>query len=137
MEATAEELTAIPSIGTKIASSIIAYFENQSNSHVIMKLQQAGVRMQSDEPTELQRPTLSGLRFVVTGRLVHFSRSQVEGKIKNAGGRVSSSVSKQTDYLVAGSDAGSKLIEAEQLGITIIDEDRLLDLLNNQPTDPF
>ena len=93
--------------------------------------------MENDEPTELQRPTLSGLRFVVTGRLDHFSRSQVEGKIKDAGGRVSGSVSKHTDYLVAGSDAGSKLIEAEQLGITIIDEDKLLDLLNNQPADPL
>ena len=137
MEATAEELTAIPSIGTKIAASIIDYFENQSNSHIISKLQKAGVRMENDEPTELQRPTLSGLRFVVTGRLDHFSRSQVEGKIKDAGGRVSGSVSKRTDYLVAGSDAGSKLIEAKQLGITIIDEDKLVGLLNNQPTDSF
>ncbi len=129
MVASEEELTAIPSIGPKIASAVVAYFRNESNRKVIKKLRAAGVRLKDEarqEPTE--RP-LDGMRFVVTGRLQSFSRSQIEDKIKESGGAVSGSVSRKTDYLVAGEDAGSKLADAQELDVKTLTEEELLSLI--------
>ena len=129
MVASEEELTAIPSIGPKIASAVVAYFRNESNRKVIKKLRAAGVRLEDEarqEPTE--RP-LDGMRFVVTGRLQNFSRSQIEDKIKESGGAVSGSVSRKTDYLVAGEDAGSKLADAQELDVKTLTEEELLSLI--------
>ena len=126
MAATEEELSAVPSIGPKIAASVSAYFESDSNRAVVDKLRESGVEMADEERPEPGEQSLAGLRFVVTGRLANFSRSQAEGRIKDAGGAVSGSVSKRTDYLVAGEDAGSKLADAENLGIPIIDEDEFV-----------
>ena len=129
MAASEEELTVIPSIGPKIASAVVAYFRNESNRKVIEKLRVAGVRLEDEarqEPTE--RP-LDGMRFVVTGRLQSFSRSQIEDKIKQSGGAVSGSVSRKTDYLVAGEDAGSKLADAQELDVRTLTEEELLSLI--------
>ena len=112
----------MPSIGPKIAASVSAYFANDSNRAVVKKLRDSGVHMADEERPEPGEQSLAGLRFVVTGRLANFSRSQAEGRIKDAGGAVSGSVSKRTSYLVAGEDAGSKLADAEK-GISVIDED--------------
>ena len=79
--------------------------------------------MADEERPEPAEQLLAGLRFVVTGRLPSFSRSEIEGRIKDLGGAVGSSVSRKTSYLVAGEDAGSKLADAEQLGVEVIDED--------------
>ena len=85
--------------------------------------------MESEQSEETVEQVLDGLRFVVTGRLERFSRSEITGRIKDLGGAVSGSVSKKTDYLVAGEDAGSKLADAEKLGVPVITEDDLLDLV--------
>ena len=127
--ASEEELSAIPSIGPKIAQSVAAYFRNESNRSVIEKLRAAGVRLE-DEPRDApaEQP-LEGKRFVVTGRMERFSRSQIEGRIKELGGAVSGSVSGRTDYVVVGADAGSKLADAERLEIAILSEDEFLELI--------
>ena len=91
--------------------------------------------MADEKRPEPGEQSLAGLRFVVTGRLANFSRSQAQGRIKDAGGAVSGSVSKRTDYLVAGEDAGSKLADAEKLGVKIIDEDEFAALLEHGPPD--
>ena len=96
---------------------------------MIEKLREVGVTMESEQAEETVEQVLDGLRFVVTGRLERFSRSEITGRIKDLGGAVSGSVSKKTDYLVAGEDAGSKLADAEKLGVTVITEDDLLDLV--------
>ena len=133
MAATEDDLSQVPSIGPKIAASVSAYFANDSNRDVVQKLRDRDVKMDDEDRPEPGEQTLAGLRFVVTGRLESFSRSQAEGRIKDAGGAVSGSVSKRTDYLVAGEDAGSKLTDAEKLGIPIIDEEQFAALLEHGP----
>lgn len=132
MNATQEELEAAPSIGPKIADTVIAYFHNESNRTVIQKLREVGVTMESEEREDAGEQTLDGLRFVVTGRLRQFSRSEITGKIKDLGGAVSGSVSKKTDYLVAGEDAGSKLADAEKHGVEVITEDEILKMVESR-----
>jgi DNA ligase (NAD+) len=126
MAADEEALTAIPSVGPKIAASVVSYFQNSTNRDVIDRLGRAGVRLEDEARPEPASPTLAGLRFVVTGRLQAFSRSDIADRIKAAGGAVSASVSKKTDYLIAGEDAGSKLADAEALGVKVISEDEFL-----------
>ena len=130
--AAAEELSAIPSIGPKIAESVVAYFRNESNMRVIEKLRAAGVRMEDEEHPEPAAQPLAGMRFVVTGRLQGFSRSQVEDRIKELGGAVSSNVSPKTDYLVAGDDPGSKLADARELGVETLPEHAFLELVESR-----
>ena len=117
------------SIGPKIAEAVVAYFSNESNRAVIEKLRAVGVTMESEQVEEIDERVLDGLRFVVTGRLERFSRSEITGRIKDLGGAVSGSASKKTDYLVAGEDAGSKLTDAEKLGVPVITEDEFLELV--------
>ena len=128
MAATEEELTAIPTVGPKIAVSVVAYFQNDANRLLVEKLRRAGVRLADEAQTEPAGQTLVGLRFVVTGRMESFSRSEIESRIKELGGAVSGSVSSKTDYLVAGQEAGSKLSDAQRLDVKIIDERELLRL---------
>ena len=135
MSATEDHLSQVPSIGPKIAASVSAYFANESNRAVVQKLRDSGVHMADEERPEPGEQSLAGLRFVVTGRLASFSRSQAEGRIKDAGGAVSGSVSNRTDYLVAGEDAGSKLADAEKLGIRVLKEDEFITLLEHGPPD--
>ena len=135
-DATEDDLTAIPSIGPKIAESVAAYFSTESNRAVIRKLRDAGVRLE-DEPREAPASqALEGLRFVVTGRLQRFSRAQIEARIKDLGGAVGSSVSKNTSYLIAGEDAGSKLAQAQALEVPVITEDDFLSLADSPPLPP-
>ena len=129
MNASQEDLEAVQSIGPKIAEAVVAYFANESNRAVIEKLRAVGVTMASEQSEETVEQVLDGLRFVVTGRLERFSRSEITGRIKDLGGAVSGSVSRKTDYLVAGEDAGSKLADAEKLSVPVITEDGFLDLV--------
>ena len=129
MNASQEELEAVQSIGPTIAEAVVAYFSNESNRAVIEKLRGVGVTMESEQVEEIDERVLDGLRFVVTGRLERFSRSEITGRIKDLGGAVSGSASKKTDYLVAGEDAGSKLTDAEKLGVPVITEDEFLELV--------
>lgn len=132
MNATQEDLEAAPSIGPKIAATVVAYFRNESNRAVIQKLREVGVTMESEERRNAEEQMLDGLRFVVTGRLQRFSRSEITGKIKDLGGSVSGSVSKKTDYLVAGEDAGSKLADAEKHGVEVITEEAFLEMVESR-----
>ena len=127
--ATEEELTAVPTIGPRIAESVVAYFHEPSNLEVIEKLRHAGVTMVAEAPAEGNEQPLAGLQFVVTGRLERFTRSQVESIIKELGGSVGSSVGRKTSYLVAGDEAGSKLSDAQRLGTPVLTEAEFLELV--------
>jgi len=129
--ASVDEIDAIPTIGETIARSIYEYFRVPRNREVIEKLRRAGVRLAEESP-RAAGGALSGLQFVVTGRLQRFSRSEVEDLIRRNGGAVGSSVSRNTDYVVAGEDPGSKLAKAQQLGRPVLDETAFLDLLRQR-----
>ena len=133
--ATQEDLESVPAIGPKIAENVAAYFGAEGNLLVIGKLRSAGVRLADDVPAEPSEQPFKGLRFVVTGRLHSFSRSQIEVRVKELGGAVSGSVSRRTDYLIAGQDAGSKLQDARDLEVKIIDEDEFLALAEQKGQD--
>ena len=129
MAADEEALVSIDSIGPRIAESVISYFRNEANRNVVEKLRAAGVRLE-DEAREIptEQPFV-GMRFVVTGRLERYSRSQIQATIKQYGGAVSGSVSKNTDYLVAGEGGGSKLNDAQRHEVEILTEEQLLAML--------
>ena len=129
MAAPTEELTATPGIGPKIAESVVRYFRDGENLRVVEKLRRGGVRLAEEHQQGPVEQPLDGLRFVVTGRLRSFSRSQIEDKIKELGGVVTGSVSRRTSYLVAGEDAGSKLADAQRLGVQVATEEELLGLI--------
>jgi DNA ligase (NAD+) len=125
MQATEEEISQVEGIGPIIAKSIVTYFANEQYRAVIEKLRAAGVRL-VDEPksgADVVAGPLSGKSFVVTGRLQRATRSGIEAQIKALGGIVQDSVTKKTDYLVVGEDAGSKLAKAQKLGTRILDEE--------------
>ena len=124
-----EELTGIPEIGPKIARSIEVFFQQEQTSRLIAKLKRAGVKMEQERERENGELVLAGKVFVLTGTLPNLSRKEAEALIKKHGGKISSSVSKKTDYVVAGSDPGQKYDKAKQLGIPIISEDELLQMV--------
>ena len=124
MEVTEEELQEVPGIGPKVAQAIAEHFRNEGNRQIVHALDELGVNLESAEAPRAQLPQLlAGKRLVVTGRLERFTRSQIESRIKELGGQVTGSVSKKTDYVVAGVDAGSKLDEANRLGVPVLNED--------------
>ena len=131
------DLVEIPGVGPKIAETIISYFSSESNRKVIEKLSAAGVAMGADQKQDLTEKVLTGLRFVVTGRLANFSRSDIVDTIKGLGGTVSASVSRQTDYLITGEDPGSKLAEAEALGTTVLTETEFIAMIDQGSAKPF
>jgi DNA ligase (NAD+) len=134
--ATEEELAEIPGIGPKIAASIATYFQASASKTVIEKLRAAGVTLKQ-EPRQVSAvgPPLTGKTFVVTGTLSGFSRSESESRIKDLGGKVTSSVTRNTDYLVVGESPGSKLAAAERLGTAVLDETAFVELLANPPVE--
>ena len=129
MSADEETLVAIPTIGPRIAESVVSYFLNDANRSVVEKLRAAGVRLEDEPRTIPTQQPFKDMRFVVTGRLERFSRSQIHDTIKQYGGAVSGSVSKNTNYLVAGEGGGSKLADAERLEVKVLTEDELLAML--------
>jgi len=129
MNATTEELVAIPEIGPKMAESIVKFFEQESNLKVIEKLQQAGVNMEEEPPREQGPKPLDGLKFVITGTLENYSRNEAKEAIENLGGKVTSSVSKSTDYVVVGENPGSKADKAREMGIEILNEEQFEEML--------
>jgi DNA ligase (NAD+) len=130
-EASQEELSAIPSIGPKIAESIVAFFRQKGNRRIIEKLRKAGVRLEREKVKEVkpEELPLTGLEFVLTGKLESLSRSEAESKIKALGGKAGSDVTGKTSYVVVGADPGSKLAKAEKLGIKTLSEAEFLKLL--------
>jgi DNA ligase (NAD+) len=120
--ASVEELAAIPDIGDVIAASVHEWLASDYGRATIEGLRAAGVRLDSPEAEGITEGPLMGKTLVVTGSLERFTRQEAEEAIRRAGGRPSGSVSKKTDYVVAGTDAGSKLDKATKLGVTVIDE---------------
>lgn len=130
-EASEDAFVSINGIGPKIAESVHSYFRQESNALVVDKLQHGGVNMFEEVAETSGGASLEGLRFVVTGRLLNYSRSEIQDRIKDLGGAVSGSISKRTDYLVAGEGGGSKLAEAQKLDVDVLTEDefeRLVEL---------
>ena len=130
--ATVAELSAIEGVGEVIAESIVEWFEVPWHRQIIERWKSAGVRMVSAPRSELPQ-TLSGLTIVATGSLQGFTRDSVTEAITSRGGKASSSVSAKTDFVVAGSNAGSKLTKAEELGLRILDEEEFVTLLEKGP----
>jgi DNA ligase (NAD+) len=127
-ESTAEELAAIDGVGQIIAESIVEWFGVKWHKEIISKWEKAGVCMVVQQTEQLPQ-TLAGLTFVVTGGLESFTRDGISETITAHGGKPSSSVSKKTDYVLVGSDPGSKLAKAQELGVPVIDEARFKELL--------
>ena len=130
MDASAEQIEEIPGIGPKIADSIVEFFSLDENRQVVEKLRAAGVNLRSERGAA-RTGALSGLTFVVTGRLERFTRDAAESLIKRNGGAASGSVTKKTDYLVVGAEAGSKLAKAQQLGVKLLDEEAFTGFLKD------
>jgi DNA ligase (NAD+) len=129
-EAGEEELRDISEVGQTIAGSVKAFFSEPRNLQLISRLREAGVNME-EEVEEGPRP-LEGLTFVLTGALDSMTRDEARGLIEERGGRLSSSVSRKTDYVVAGSDPGSKYDKARELGVKIIGESELTAMLRER-----
>ncbi|MEK7867756.1 MAG: NAD-dependent DNA ligase LigA [Candidatus Omnitrophota bacterium] len=125
-----EELQSINEIGPVMAESIFNFFRTEENKKIIEKLRYNGVNIE-EKDSFLKSKNLEGKTFVVTGSLENFSRNEIEELIRKAGGNASSSVSKNTDYIVAGKEPGSKFEKAKQLGVKIIDENEFKKLINN------
>ncbi|MCK8816065.1 NAD-dependent DNA ligase LigA [Natroniella sulfidigena] len=129
IEADQEELTAIDGVGPKIAQSIISYFSQQENLEIIKKLRQAGVNLEAK--TVKQDDLLEGKKFVLTGKLADFTRAEAKREVTELGGRVTGSVSGQTDYLVVGENPGSKYDKAQKLGVEILSEEEFKNIVNS------
>jgi DNA ligase (NAD+) len=127
-----EELIAIHEIGDKVAESIVEYFKNPENILLLEKLQKAGVKPQAEVVIQQDAP-LTGKTFVITGTLSRWSRKEAEELVEKAGGRAAGSVSKKTDYVLAGENAGSKLAKAEKLGVEVLDETTFAQLVGIAP----
>ncbi|MGA7930948.1 MAG: NAD-dependent DNA ligase LigA [Candidatus Sulfotelmatobacter sp.] len=115
-----EELQNVNEVGPRIAESIVEFFSIAANRKLVERLRDAGLRLTGQK--KHRGTKLAGKTFVLTGTLAHFTRDEAKKMIEDAGGKVTGSVSKKTDYVVAGADAGSKLDKAKELGVTVIDE---------------
>ena len=124
-----EKIAEIPGIGPKIAESVHEFFSIPENVAVIERLRQAGVVLEEEKSENELPQTLAGLTFVLTGTLEHFTRDEAGAQLKAMGAKVSGSVSKKTSFVVAGEAAGSKLTKAESLGVPVLDEAALQQIL--------
>lgn len=128
--ATLEELTAIDGFGEVVAQNIVSFFLEERNRRQIERLARAGINMESKKVKA--GDTFAGMTFVLTGTLPNLKRSEAKELIESLGGKVSSSVSKKTSYVVAGEEAGSKLDKANELGIPLLSEEQLLQMAKTQ-----
>lgn len=130
--ASEEELQGVPDVGPIVASRIRAFFQEKHNLEVVTRLQDSGVYWPESDPVVLSEDgPLAGKTFVITGTLADMTRDQAKKFIQSAGGRVTGSISRKTDYLITGEKAGSKLTKARKLDVAIIDTDELLSLIAN------
>jgi DNA ligase (NAD+) len=129
MEASVEQLLQVPDVGPIVAESVHAFFQQAHNREVVEQLRAVGVQWEEDEPAVQASKPLSGKTVVLTGTLPTLSRDEAKELLENAGAKVAGSVSRKTDYVVAGAEAGSKLDKARELGVTVLDEDGLRQLL--------
>ena len=133
MKATVQELCDIDDFGQITADCVVNFFSHPQNIALCQRLTQAGLRTTAVAAPKSQ--DLAGLTFVLTGTLPTLSRDDATAMLKAKGAKVSGSVSKKTDYVVAGEAAGSKLSKAQELGVTVIDEAQMLTMLGEQPSD--
>ena len=129
MHATVDELMQVHDVGNIVANSTADFFSEAHNRDIISQLLAHGISYSKTESVSKFNEKFTGKTFVLTGTLPTLTRDEAKAMIEEYGGKVSGSVSKKTDYVVAGSDAGSKLEKATSLGITIIDETTFLTLL--------
>ena len=128
MNATEVELQEVNEVGPRVSESILEFFQESRNRELVEQLRKAGLTFAGKKK---ERGTkLAGKTFVLTGTLVHYTRDEAKKMIEDAGGRVSGSVSNKTDYVVAGDDAGSKLDKAKELGVKVIDEKAMKELVS-------
>ncbi|TFI48110.1 NAD-dependent DNA ligase LigA, partial [Diaphorobacter sp. DS2] len=133
-KASRDDLTAINEIGEKMADSIVSFFEQEEAHELIAELKAAGVNMAYNGPKPVSAESsdsfFAGKTVVLTGKLEIMSRNEAKDKIEALGGKVSGSVSKKTDVVIAGEEAGSKLTKAQELGVEVWNEERLVEELN-------
>jgi DNA ligase (NAD+) len=128
--ASVEELDAVPEIGLTVAESVHDWFADEGNRALCERLRAAGVRTEMEAGAAGARTeAFAGLLFVLTGKLETMTRDEAAASIEARGGRVTSSVSKKTNYVVAGEEAGSKLDKAQALGVRVLDESEFKELL--------
>jgi DNA ligase (NAD+) len=132
LQASEEQLLEVADIGPVVARSIIAFLADPLNLELIEQLRAAGVHWPESAPAERAPKPLQGNTFVLTGTLPSLTRDDAAQKIEAAGGKVAGSVSKKTSYVIAGEEAGSKLAKAQELGVPVLDEAGLLDLLEKK-----
>jgi DNA ligase (NAD+) len=132
MDASVEQLLEVPDVGPVVAESIHTFFAQPHNREVVEQLRACGVSWPEGEPQARAPKPLAGKTVVLTGTLPTLSRDEAKDLLEAAGAKVAGSVSKKTDYVVAGAEAGSKLEKARQLGVAVLDEQGLLDLLASQ-----
>jgi DNA ligase (NAD+) len=124
-----EQLLEVNDVGPVVAQSIRTFFDQPHNREVVEQLRACGLQWEEGGPAAQAPKPLAGKTFVLTGTFPTFSRDQAKDLLEAAGAKVAGSVSKKTDYVVAGAEAGSKLEKAQTLGITVLDEVQMLALL--------
>lgn len=134
MAASTEDIEAVHTIGHTMADALHSWMQEPRNQETVRKLADAGVKMTEERPKPAEGP-FTGKTFVITGTHPTLSRPQIEAFIQERGGRVTGSVTKKTDYLVVGEDAGSKLARARELGVAELSEARLLELAEQAGAD--
>src|SRR5207244_4107296 len=135
MRASEERLNQINGVGPIMAKDIHAYFQTEHARKTIQDLKQLGLKLAEDAkptPAQVGGVDLTGKTFVVTGTLQRYKREEIEGLIKSLGGKAAGSVSKKTDYVVAGADAGSKLDKARELGVTVLTKEAFEELVGRK-----
>ena len=136
VDAEEEKLTEIEGIGPILAKSIREWASNEANVRLAQRLQDLGLNVEDDSPELDTDHPIKGLTFVITGKLENFSRAEAANAVKALGAKATGSVSKKTDYLVAGADAGSKLERAIRLEVPVLNEEQFKDILDGKLPDP-
>lgn len=131
LDADEAALRQVPDVGPVVAASIVRFFAERHNRDVIAQLRAAGVHWPEGAAAPREASAIGGRTFVLTGTLPSLSRDEAKALIEAHGGKVAGSVSKRTDFVVAGAEAGSKLEKAQQLGLTILNQDQLMELLQS------
>ncbi len=129
-DASMEELLSLEEVGPKIASSIKEFFEQEETQKILKKLEKAGVNFYEEPRGEQSKMLFKGRTFVLTGTLSNYTRQEARELIESEGGEVTSSVSRNTDYVLTGENPGSKLQRAQELGVEVISEEEFMDMLN-------